>query len=266
MPGTPPGSAIPPPPDSAAKTSELLSNAEAWLESSAQLATTQPLPAPPLSSMVASVAALKREQVRRRSPTARVRKPARVKQDFIAANDGDLELKAGDRLILTKANPARHWWSGHIDGDTARSGSFPKENVELLQGEEEREQEEQEEAEEEQEQQQQQGGAVTPQTGPQVPLTLSLSPAPGPEPEPERYVAQPRSGSTSPGSRSPSRRALRGSGNLRSIPSGVTLSDIEMRASPPPPDLEPEPELTAPPTSVGGPSLVSPLRNLPLCQ
>jgi hypothetical protein len=106
-------------PDSAARTSQLLTDAGAWLESSEQLArTTQSLPL--TAGTFASVAAIKREQVRRRSPTVQVSKPARAKQDFVAIHDGDLGFTQGERLVVTKANPGRHWWSGYVAGDATR--------------------------------------------------------------------------------------------------------------------------------------------------
>ena len=110
------------PPGSAAAESALLSEAEAWLTQSGPQTSEGP--------SLHSVAKLKVRESRRRGATSP--KHGRALRDFPADTEGDLELRTGDRVIVTKSNPSRHWWSGHIEGDTERSGSFPKDFIEIL--------------------------------------------------------------------------------------------------------------------------------------
>ena len=113
------------PPGSAAAESALLSEAEAWLTQAdgvGQSAGEGP--------SLHSVAKLKVREGRRRGATSP--KLGRALRDFPADTEGDLELRTGDRVVVTKSNPSRHWWSGHIEGDTERSGSFPKDFIEIL--------------------------------------------------------------------------------------------------------------------------------------
>ena len=39
---------------------------------------------------------------------------------------GDLTLRVGDVVVLTKAPADKQWWKGHIEGDRSRKGVFPK--------------------------------------------------------------------------------------------------------------------------------------------
>jgi hypothetical protein len=45
---------------------------------------------------------------------------------FVAEMEGDLGLRVGDCIIVTKANPRANWWRGYIEGNRKKQGIFPR--------------------------------------------------------------------------------------------------------------------------------------------
>merc|ERR1712159_881653 len=50
---------------------------------------------------------------------------AAVITEFAAERQGDLELRVGDVVVLTKAPKDKQWWKGYIEGENKRKGVFP---------------------------------------------------------------------------------------------------------------------------------------------
>eukprot|EP01043_Picozoa_sp_COSAG02_P039154 COSAG02_NODE_3071_length_7425_cov_28.395987_1_plen_228_part_10 len=48
--------------------------------------------------------------------------------DFPAEQAGDLELRSGDRIIVTSRLDS-DWWDGHLESDPSKSGQFPSSYV-----------------------------------------------------------------------------------------------------------------------------------------
>eukprot|EP01052_Picozoa_sp_SAG31_P028412 SAG31_NODE_2742_length_5154_cov_4.341048_2_plen_716_part_00 len=51
---------------------------------------------------------------------------ATVVQDFVAEQPGDLTLKVGQVVVITKARENKQWWKGYLQHEPALRGAFPK--------------------------------------------------------------------------------------------------------------------------------------------
>ena len=101
--------------------------AEARAESAGQLAAID-----------AELAAIERAEVSKAPTPAPApagaagggQRTATVVADFTAEAAGDLSLRAGEVVVLSKAKPNKQWWRGHVDGAPEREGVFPRDAVE----------------------------------------------------------------------------------------------------------------------------------------
>ena len=63
------------------------------------------------------------------------RKQARVLYDFEGEAEGDLSLRVGQIVLLTKSNPGKNWWRGYRSDDPTKArGAFPASFVQIVEG------------------------------------------------------------------------------------------------------------------------------------
>ncbi len=79
---------------------------------SSEVARARPQPAPPAPPVGTSAA-------------ASALRTAAVITEFAAEAKGDLDLRVGEVVVLTKAPADKQWWKGYIEGDKSRKGVFP---------------------------------------------------------------------------------------------------------------------------------------------